>query len=391
MTRNRNNTAQPLFLRDSRLKHTLSLYLLRAMSVVHVFDEPGDKGLHTLAFTPDGSSIVSANRHNIFVHSTCSYELRALLQNRHPAPGIECFAITSDSGKVVFVTEDAAVKSWTMCAGDAAVCKFRVRSGISVIAPIIVLTPDDQFILMSTTDIIEIHRMDNNTYVRPLVAPPRKWCHFTCVAVSPDCQFVVASSVDSLYVWTFASGITKHTIQESAPNNHAIVSADSKLILAARADSSISIYCIYSGNLTRKLEGYGYAVFHIAISPDSRFVAYANGNDFVRLAALNKPSAKPLRMSHKSFISATQVAFHPNSILFASVSKCSPVTVYVTREWSDRIHHLFSKEFKALVFSLMCTKARLDARTITTPACLPCLPMAVWLNIFLFLQHATCV
>lgn len=62
-------------------------------------------------------------------------------------------------------------------------------------------------------------------------------------------------------------------------------------------------------------------------------------------------------------------------------------------EWSDRVHHMFRRDFKKVIFILMTIRAMLETTSYeyrdNRALSLPRLPIEVWLLIFGWYQAAT--
>eukprot|EP00053_Salpingoeca_punica_P008276 m.74706 g.74706 ORF g.74706 m.74706 type:complete len:178 (-) comp14528_c1_seq1:597-1130(-) len=70
---------------------------------------------------------------------------------------------------------------------------------------------------------------------------------------------------------------------------------------------------------------------------------------------------------------------------------CADRAVYIWTlcHWSDRTHRLFAPAFKSAVFTLMCVRQRLEhaaSKPDPDEQLLPCLPLELWLLIFVFLN-----
>lgn len=85
--------------------------------------------------------------------------------------------------------------------------------------------------------------------------------------------------------------------------------------------------------------------------------------------------------------SGKQIVFGVNTSAIGIVSAYGAISgavrIWTVCKWSDRTHHLFSPEFKQMVFHLMCVRDRLHQTRS-----LPFLPVEMWLLVFEHLQLA---
>jgi hypothetical protein len=142
--------------------------------------------------------------------------------------------------------------------------------------------------------------------------------------------------------------------------------------------------------VARKLQGHTEGVRSLAFSPCGQKLASASNDRTVRLWSVASGACLRVLRGHTDYL--TGVAFFPNGKQLASCSIDKTVRIWTLCTWSDTTHRLFGAPLKAVVFTLMCVRARLaeqrQGQGGRRALQLPRLPMEVWLLVFEQLQLA---
>lgn len=340
----------------------------------------GHKELSCVAFTPDGRRVAFAGRDTVIrVHDIISKNIVCTMKGH--TDWIVNLAVTSDGQHLVSVSTDETARVWLMQSG----ANVRILKHQGYVRGV-VLSPDCQLIVTSTgypDSAVCVWRMADGSLVSRLEGHTNS-VHSVALALSPDGLHIVSGSYDeTARVWLLADGALQREIPHPHPVLSVAVTSDSQHIVTGCWDCVVRLFLLATGELVRELKGHTEAVWRVAVSASGRHVVSGSRDNTVSVWSL-ADAQRPLVLSgHTSTVLC--VAFHPNSKQVASASFDSTVRLWTVCEWSDRDHQLFGDEFKALIFHLMCVKARLE-RTSTRRRGLPRLPMAVWLQIFASFQ-----
>jgi WD40 repeat protein len=357
------------------------------MSIHSSFWTGGIKsGVTCMSFTPDGLSLVLAESGDIHVYDTKTCNLRT---------SIECdcivryLAVTKNSQRV-FYSGIKCVRTWMLNDPDSELC-FRTGNFVSGLA----LTRDDLYIICSLQNMVQVRRVSDNTLLHQMQTAGL----VRGIALSPDSRLILSWThctdliKQHLQLWNLMKGISHSSLlHQDASIKEAVFFPDSEFVAAGCSDGLVVIFCVASGVVVNTLTPGMDEPFHvrdIAISSDSKFLVCCSLSNTVSLFGLTKTQGR-LLISRTFHSSLNCVAFNPNSVHFAVAGYNHPVAIWIAPEWHDRIHFHFQSGFKNLVFTLMCVKHRIDASYQVTDQSFPCLPMAVWLNIFLHLHYCCC-
>lgn len=162
-------------------------------------------------------------------------------------------------------------------------------------------------------------------------------------------------------------------------------SHDGARIASSCWDTTVRVWDCHSGNCNAVLECYSRSLHSVAWSPDgTQLAVYVihHNKECVYEFDLAESTA---HAQHKVGVCgertwSRKVAWKPNGHTLA-LNTGNNLTLLKDRVWSDTSHYLYGRKFKGQVFYLMCVKARLECKEIDS---LDLLPMAVWLQIFLF-------
>jgi WD40 repeat protein len=170
--------------------------------------------------------------------------------------------------------------------------------------------------------------------------------------------------------------------------------SSSNLLASCSKEKTIRLWDVSSNQLVRVLDSHMHPVRSVAFSPDGRKLASGSEDKTVKLWSV--ASSKVLKTLRGHTEALRSVVFHPNGLQVVSASFDNTVRVWAVCEWSDRTHYMFGAKLKALVFTLMCVKQRLDnqeeqenGKGEGVVMGLPRLPMVMWLEVFHAVQ--TCV
>jgi WD40 repeat protein len=115
-------------------------------------------------------------------------------------------------------------------------------------------------------------------------------------------------------------------------------------------------------------------------SEDSRLVCRSPRSDYtvtVRIGCITVSDTAHYKLCLPiKCYNVNDIAWMKNGKQIAVLTEYGELLLITVCQWCDRVHHLFSSEFKALVFCLMCIRGRISATNR------PQLPMYIWLDLF---------
>jgi WD40 repeat protein len=211
--------------------------------------------------------------------------------------------------------------------------------------------------------------------------------NMTCAAFSYNGDFLLSSSSLKGFVWLWnihTGALEIPVFEQQTPAVSLAFSPISDNVFATGSfGGCIRLYKAESGAakliVSRVVKG-GCPVNVLAFSHDESHLAACSANYTVSLYETTKLILIRNFQGHTSVISS--VTFSSNSDSVISGSRDKTVRFWPIRDWSDRTHHLFGDKMKRVVFCLMCVKNRNEKRGCKRG--IPNLPMAIWLNMFLF-------
>ena len=162
---------------------------------------------------------------------------------------------------------------------------------------------------------------------------------------------------------------------------------DSSLLACGGGDGFLLLAKIVGADIApqRNLQGHTHHVDDLAFSPRGDMLASASRDDTVCLWSVVSGMCLRKLRKHGKWENAVVVFFpHGKQVAFSDRG----IRIWTICKWSDTTHYLFGLEFKAMVFTLMCVRARLENNKNTNNNSLPRLPLEIWFLIFEQLQKA---
>lgn len=364
---------------------TTSIVNASTMANCRVFKAQLDHAARCISFTPGGRSILVGGYRIVHMYNVDSGMLVQTFQGQHKG-NISGLAVTADGLKIISAsTGDNTVCMW-LTAGGAMIRTFEHSNDVWSMTR----TPDDRFLITCTffDDIVYVWDIADGSLVRTL-GTHAQICSAVCdVAASPDSIHVVSAlATGKVQLWKLNDGILVYSSQQLDFVLHCVaITANGEFIITGSNTGIIRLLRLTTGTQERVFRGHTDDIRSIAASTDGAHMVSGSDDGTVRVWSLVNTAARPLIFKgHTNGISS--VVFHSNCKQIVSTSSDQTVRIWTICAWSDRCHQLFRADFKALVFCLMCVKARLDMNAICNdkPSWLPRLPMAMWLQVFAFL------
>jgi WD40 repeat protein len=207
------------------------------------------------------------------------------------------------------------------------------------------------------------------------------------VSFSPDGRQLASGSWDgTVRLWSVPEGVPGPVLQHSRFYVLSVAFSPvvgSSMLASSDLNGIVRLWDVSGINppqkSMRELKGHSGWIRSIAFSPDGSQLVSGSDDKTVRLWSVASGKLLKTLDGHSGYVRS--VAFHPNGKQVASGSSFDgTVRVWAVCEWSDRVHQLFGKEMKRMVFCLMCTREKIEESKIIPP-----LPMALWLDVFAYI------
>lgn len=269
------------------------------------------EGYKSIAYSPDGKTIVSCGRGKIRIWDA-NGKRKAILKEIHYE--VQTVAFSPDGKTIASGGGDEEIKIWDV--NDRKL--LATLTGHSGKITTISFSPDGRTIASGDDKgSIKIWDLASGKLLKTLTGAHY---YINIVAFSPDGRYIASGGFNKSYqekdtpikIWDLASGnLLKELKGHSSGVTNITFSPDGSSIISGSTDRTIKIWDVSSGNLLRTLTGHLSDVWGVAISPDSKTIASASNDQTVKIwNAVNGKLIETLTGHSNSVFS---VAFSPDS------------------------------------------------------------------------------
>jgi WD40 repeat protein len=241
---------------------------------------PLDNGdlVKTLAFSPDGSRLVSARQDRLQVWEVATR--RRLKELQVPAPNILAVAFRPDGATLAALDGSGGATVFDAATG---VVVARLRLGAGHDTKALAYSPDCRWLAGAGADPKTACLLDAHTY-EPSAQFPGHEGVIRSVTFSPDSRRLASCSDDrTVRVWQIDSGaclvLGGHTDEVFAVAFH----PDGRRLASAGRDRAVWLWDLVRGEEVARLQGHTTYVWSLAFSPDGATLASGSGDFTVRL------------------------------------------------------------------------------------------------------------
>ena len=275
----------------------------------------------SLAFSPDGSKLVSAGWRTIrFWEPQSGQELPGTALIRH-SQWVNSVSFSPDGLYLASCSDDCSIRIWVAASNLESDSQLRaVRQGHSGPVTSVTISPDGEFIVSGPRD-CSVCVWDAETGVRKFQPLQGHRGRVYAVAVSPDGRLIASVSADkTIQLWDARTGDSVgEPLRGHAGEVHAVAfSSDNEWIASGGDDKTTRVWndttrnSIDSGPLECEIN-----IFAVAFSPDGRLIATGGSLGYVFLWVLwnNQPVRRTMRPITDD---VHAIAFSPDSTRIVS-------------------------------------------------------------------------
>jgi len=239
--------------------------------------DAGNPGLTLVAFSPDGSQVLTQVGTTIRVWDVASRTRIALFRGH--TRSVQSAAFSPDGLRVISSSFDGTARIWQ--AGEArTVAQLGEVSGPLEHA---VFSSDGRWLAAATRENgVRVWQVDNPKQLRVLRSGTRM---FQTVAFSTDTKRIVAQTTPYAQLWDFTSGDALVTLRPEVivdAINFPQFNPDGSRIIAGSATSA-RIWRVENGASVLELKGHTNAVMHAVFSPDGKQTVTASKDGTARI------------------------------------------------------------------------------------------------------------
>ncbi len=299
-----------------------------------------DKGIKTVAFSPDGNYIASASLDNTIkvwnVKDNC--RLHHSFRQRKETYAFSV-AFSMDSNILASGNNDGNIRLWSISDKKEHPPLKKLHSGPVLC---IAFSPPhhgiQQFASGGFDNKIILWTGNSGKYLRTLEGHEKP---ITSIAYSKNSKYLASGSYDgSVILWDASTGQLINTFEDedrdflAALESKEVVtpvafSPDDKILAIGCIDNSIRLCSVEDGSLIRKLEGHSGEIRSLAFSKDGKKLASGSVDNLIKLWTIKTGEVILPVMEHTGRVNS--LAFSPNGRMLASASDDDTIRIWSMR------------------------------------------------------------
>lgn len=323
-------------------------------------------GVMSIAFSPDGKTLASANA-NCEIHLWQVADQQRLLTLEGHTNWVRKIAFSPNAQILASASEDSTVKVWQLQSGK---CWYTLSEHTGSVYSV-AFSPNGSLLVSGSSDLtIRIWQVSEGCCLKILHGHSGS---VTSVRFSPDGKQLVSSGFDSLIkIWDVETGECLYTITEhenlvgtthfssngallvsaSCDNTvriwntqnyqclrilkghtgwvwEAIWSTDNRLIASCGADQTIRIWDVETSTCLRTLKGHNHQIWGVAFSSDNQTLASASEDQTIRLWQVSDGKCIACIHGYNNWVKV--VTFSPNAQMLASGHRDNTLRIWDTK------------------------------------------------------------
>ena len=249
------------------------------------------RGVHSVAFSPDGSTVASDRSNTIRLSDAVTGQEIEMEKN---------FWVAFQGNFTADINSVAFSPDGRMIAGG--------------------INESEVICIWSATTGEQLRSMRENA--------PNALHWVNTVAFSVDSKIVASGSEDgNLYLWDVATGRRLKTITEDTENIFSVAfSSDGRTLASGNAGNTIRLWNIATGEKLKTLIGHTNWVFSVAFSPDGQTLASGSWDKTIRL--WDTTTGQQLKTLTGHTFTVWSVAFSPDGLTLASGSQDETIRLW---------------------------------------------------------------
>ncbi len=278
--------------------------------------------VNAVAFSPDGESIVTGSGDNtIRLWDRASSRLirkinslTDLIFKDLNIKGVHAVAFSPDGQYIVSGGSGKLVSVWDQAKGNL----VRRYDGHSSSVHSVAFSPDGQYLISGSADkticLWDWGRENSVTKFGGNVS------NVNSVAISNDNQHIISSHEDNtVRLWDRATGSLVKAFEKHNDSVHSVAfSSDGQYFVSGSRDKTIRLWDRVSGKQIKKYKGHTSGVLSTTFDHHGKYVVSGSGDNTIRL--WDRDSGKQLKKFEGEFLSVHSVAFSPDSQYIVSGS-----------------------------------------------------------------------